>query len=172
MARTREQGPRRAVGEGELVSQPVQRGQVFWQRERRSGGLEDDGESPGEVPDDGKRRPLLVVSRDDLNRGNAVQVVPFYSQQLDKRRKQKSCVFFAAGEAGLPKDCVAKCDEMGSIDKIHLDFSEGQLGRVEAPKMKQVVDAIRYCIRDDTLSSQSRPATAKAKSEPAGGEPV
>jgi len=38
-------------------------------------------------PDEfGKQRPVVVVSRDQLNNGDAVLVVPFYSQQLEKRR--------------------------------------------------------------------------------------
>lgn len=98
-----------------------------------------------------KGRPILVVSRDELCHGHSVLVVPFYSQQLEVRRKQRNCVFFHAGEGGLAKNCVAKCDEVTIVDKDCFDFARGKLGRLNLDQMKRVVDAIRFVIRDDSL---------------------
>ncbi len=70
-------------------------------------------------------RPVLIVSRTEMNRGSGVVVVPFYSQQIEKRRALESCVFFQAGDGGLKKDCVAKCDEIGIRDISRLDTRRG-----------------------------------------------
>ena len=55
-----------------------------------------------------KRRPIVVISNNVLNNGDSVVAVPFYSQQLEKRRTQDWCVEFYQGEGGLEKNCVAK----------------------------------------------------------------
>jgi mRNA-degrading endonuclease toxin of MazEF toxin-antitoxin module len=59
----------------------------------------------------GKPRPVLIVSRTEVNGGIYV-IVPFFSEQLAKRKALAQCVFFASGEFGLEKDCVAKTDEV------------------------------------------------------------
>lgn len=127
------------------------RGELYLFKPRASsdGQLSIDGNTFGD-PECIKERPLLIVSRDDLNRGQSVLVVPFYSQQLDKRREFKSCVFFNAGESGLDKDCVAKCDEVGVFDRLELG---GKIGRASADKMEAIVEAIRWVIRDHTLAT-------------------
>ncbi len=105
----------------------------------------------GEVDNEENKegRPLLIVSRDDLNRGDTVVAVPFYSQQLEKRKLLKWCVFFKRGIAGLRKDCVAKCDEIAFYDKLDIDWRHGKLGRMNVDEMNAVAKAIRYVIRDD-----------------------
>jgi mRNA-degrading endonuclease toxin of MazEF toxin-antitoxin module len=126
-----------------VVTTPVERGQIYWLSLHLSGVVED-----GSLKD----RPVLIVSRDELNRGISVLAVPFYSQQLEKRSKFRSCVLFQAGESGLAKQCVAKCDEISIIEKAEIDFRRGPIGRAQPEKMRQIIDAIRYCIRDDTLT--------------------
>ncbi len=98
-----------------------------------------------------KDRPIVVVSRDDLNRGECVLAVPFYSQQLEKRKKFGFCAFFNSGEGGLLSDCVAKGDEITLLDKDEIDFPRGILGTFTAPQMVRVVNAVRYAMRDDSL---------------------
>ena len=51
-----------------------------------------------------KPRPLLIVSPVHLNGGLYVSGVPFYSQQVEKRRSFRTCVFFATSEFGLEKE--------------------------------------------------------------------
>jgi mRNA-degrading endonuclease toxin of MazEF toxin-antitoxin module len=126
-----------------VVTTPVQRGQVFRLLSQ---------EPPGAAPDVMANRPVLVVSRDELNRGSSVLAVPFTSQQLDKRASLPWCVTFLRGEAGLDKDCVAKCDQISVIDKTALDFRRGAIGRATTEKMQAVVKAVRYSIRDDSVT--------------------
>lgn len=97
-------------------------------------------------------RPVVIVSRDELNGGHSVLLVPFYSQQLEKRTKLKHCVHFAAGEAGLDKECVAKADEVTCLEKTEINLKAGPIGSVKAQKMEKIVEAIRYSVRDHTLA--------------------
>lgn len=114
----------------------VQRCELYWLKD---GGTEAE-----------KNRPIVIVSRDDLNAGNSVLAVPFYSQQLEKRRNQKFCASFNAGDGGLPKDCVAKCDEITLLDKDDIDFVRGRMGRFNGPQMERVIKSIRYALRDES----------------------
>ncbi|HEX7380253.1 MAG TPA: type II toxin-antitoxin system PemK/MazF family toxin [Pirellulales bacterium] len=98
---------------------------------------------------DGKQRPMVVVSRDELNRGHSVIVMPCYSQQLDKRSKLRYCVFLEAGEGGLDKDCVVKADEIATLDKTRFDATRGALGRLKPKRMAEIAAALRYVVRDD-----------------------
>ena len=98
-----------------------------------------------------KQRPVVIISRDDLNGGHSVLAIPFYSQQLDKRRSQENCVFFRAGEGGLSKACVAKPPPPQLIRKTELDSTIGPIGRFNAAQMAKRVLAVRYSVRDDDL---------------------
>jgi mRNA-degrading endonuclease toxin of MazEF toxin-antitoxin module len=45
--------------------------------------------------------PVVVVSREELNRGNWVVAVLITSKRFEERSKQPNCVPFRAGEFGL-----------------------------------------------------------------------
>jgi mRNA-degrading endonuclease toxin of MazEF toxin-antitoxin module len=94
----------------------------------------------------GKRRPVLIISNDVLNGGHSVLAIPFYSQQLDKRRGQKWCAEFAAGEAGLAKDCVAKTDEITLIDKLDIDLANGYVGKLDDSQLQRVIEALKWSL--------------------------
>lgn len=100
---------------------------------------------------EGKERPVVVVSRDPLNEGDFVVVVPFTTQKLERRKLLKNCVFFRAGQCGLLEDCVAKADEITRILTTEINWQKGKLGRLLVPDMAKIVRAIRYVIRDDDL---------------------
>lgn len=113
---------------------------------------------PLEFEEDGeKARPIVIVSRDELNRGDRVLAVPFYSQQVEKRAKQKWCALFKAGEGGLKKDCVAKGDEIQLIDPIEILWRRGKLGRFNADQMDRVIIAVRHALRDSALDKERAP---------------
>ena len=66
---------------------------------------------PGEIyladfPDAGPH-PVIVVSREELNRGHYVVVVVCTSSRFDARSQLPSCVPFKAGRFGFTVDCVA-----------------------------------------------------------------
>jgi len=94
----------------------------------------------------GKPRPVLIVSPVELNGGSYLSGVPFTSQQLEKRRTLRQCVWFAAGEFGLTSDCVVKADEVGFYKISDLRISEGPLGQVDETKMRLVSAALCYAL--------------------------
>lgn len=86
----------------------------------------------------GKPRIIVIVSHDILNGGHCVLAVPFYSQQMDKRRHQQWCSEFARGEGGLDCDCVAKADELSLIDKLDINLAQGPIGAFDNAQMSRV----------------------------------
>ncbi len=98
---------------------------------------------------DGKARPVLVVSRDALNRGHSLLVVPFYSQQLDQRSTLPWCSLFQIGEGGLDRKCVAKADELSRIDKLLVDLAAGPIGQFNPAQMGRVVEAMLWALQLD-----------------------
>jgi mRNA-degrading endonuclease toxin of MazEF toxin-antitoxin module len=104
---------------------------------------------------DGKERPVVIVSRDILNTGDYVVVVPFTARKLDTRKGLQSCAFFERGEGGLKEDCVAKADEVTRIRKTEIDWTKSPMGRLRGEQMKRIVRAVRYVIRDESLDEKT-----------------
>lgn len=106
---------------------------------------------PGEIYiaelEEAGRRPVLVVSREPLNRGNAVVVVAFTSARLEERKRLPNCVFFRAGEFGLTSDCVAQCERIASVFIDQLDPSP--IGTLDLTSLRSVVNAIGDVIDAD-----------------------
>jgi len=99
--------------------------------------------------DDGgliKDRPVLIVSREEINGGDYVVTVPFYSSGLAKKREMPQCVFFGAGAAGLEVDCVAKIDEIRVTAKSEIDFGRGSMGVVSKRQMALIFQALDFVV--------------------------
>ncbi|MEX0718842.1 MAG: type II toxin-antitoxin system PemK/MazF family toxin [Planctomycetaceae bacterium] len=94
----------------------------------------------------GRRRPIVIVSRNRLNGGHSVLAIPFYSQQLAKRVAQEWCVAFDRGDGGLDKPCVAKCDQLSLIDKLDIDLAAGPIGTFDAQQMRRLIDAVKWAL--------------------------
>lgn len=94
----------------------------------------------------GKPRPVLIVSPAHLNGGTYLTAVPFYSDQAQTKRSYRQCVFFARGEYGLEKDCVAKADEVSLYKFSELRIAEGQLGLVDGERMEEISIALSYAL--------------------------
>jgi len=92
------------------------------------------------------RRPVLIVSRQSLNRGRYVTIVPFTTSRLAERRRMPTCVFFRAGEFGLTADSVAQCDAIGSVHVGLLDLTREPRGKLDAVSHRSVIQAIGYTI--------------------------
>jgi mRNA-degrading endonuclease toxin of MazEF toxin-antitoxin module len=108
---------------------------------------------PGEVyiadfPEAGPH-PVIVVSREDLNRGHYALVVVCTSSRFAVRRQLPSCVPFQAGQFGFTVNCVAQCENILSIDKRQLDTSAGPIGVLDEMALREVVKAIGYVIESD-----------------------
>jgi mRNA-degrading endonuclease toxin of MazEF toxin-antitoxin module len=108
---------------------------------------------PGEVyiadfPEAGPH-PVIVVSREDLNRGHYALVVVCTSSRFAVRSRLPSCVPFRAGKFGFTVDCVAQCENILSIEKRQLDTGDGPIGVLDEMTLREVVKAIGYVIASD-----------------------
>ena len=93
--------------------------------------------------------PVIVVSREELNRGHYALVVVCTSARFTTRSKLANCVPFHAGEFGFTVDCVAQCENMLSIDKEQLDLTMGPMGTVDEAAMQKIIKAIGYVMQSD-----------------------
>jgi mRNA-degrading endonuclease toxin of MazEF toxin-antitoxin module len=81
--------------------------------------------TPGEVYEvadweGGEPRYVVVVSREQLNRGDYAVVVPVTSRRFALRSTLPNCVPFLAGEFGFTMDCVAQADQVGAVERWRL----------------------------------------------------
>ena len=93
--------------------------------------------------------PVVVVSREDLNRGNYALAVVCTSARFAVRSKLPDCVPFRAGEFGFAADCVAQCENVLSIDKAQLDSAVGPIGVLDDAALRDVIKAIGYVMESD-----------------------
>src|SRR5438874_11522255 len=104
---------------------------------------------PGEIywadlPDG--RRPVMTLSREDLNRGKYVVAVLCTTIKFAVRSTLPNCVPFQAGEFGLPYDCVAQGEPITFLDKSALDVGVGVIGTLDDVRMRTIVHAIGHII--------------------------
>lgn len=91
---------------------------------------------------EGGKRPFVVVSRDELNRGHYVVAVPLTSAKYKIRRELPHCVPFKAGEFGLKFDCVAQAELITFIEVADVDRDTGAIGFIDDDRWREVVRAI------------------------------
>ncbi|MBI4717987.1 MAG: type II toxin-antitoxin system PemK/MazF family toxin [Planctomycetes bacterium] len=93
-----------------------------------------------------KRRPIVVVSREELNRGGYVLAVPLTSSKLEIRRELSNCVFIEGRRIGLPKDCVAQLESVSLLAKEYLELEAGPLAALDPETMRAIIRALGYVI--------------------------
>ncbi len=108
---------------------------------------------PGEIyiadfPEAGPH-PVIVVSRENLNRGHYALVVVCTSSRFAVRSQLPSCVPFRAGQFGFKTNCVAQCENILSIDKTQLELGAGPVGVLDEEALRDVIKAIGYVIESD-----------------------
>jgi mRNA-degrading endonuclease toxin of MazEF toxin-antitoxin module len=91
--------------------------------------------------------PVIIVSREELNRGDRVVVVLCTSQKFAVRSTLPHCVPFQAGEFGFTKDCVAQCKNIFLVDENALDASP--FGSLSDIALRDVVKAIGHVLDSD-----------------------
>jgi mRNA-degrading endonuclease toxin of MazEF toxin-antitoxin module len=108
--------------------------------------------TPGEIyvaGTDAGIRPVVVVSREELNRGNWIVAVLITSARFSSRSSLPHCVPFRAGEFGLAKDCVAQAETISYIAIADLDLDQGVLGVLDEVRMRALIKAIGNVIASD-----------------------
>ncbi len=108
---------------------------------------------PGEIyvadfPQAG-RHPVIVLSREELNRGSYALVAFCTSARFATRSKLRHCVPFRAGQFGLTSDCVAQCENLLSIEQSQVDLSAGPIGVLDELSWRDVIKAIGYVMESD-----------------------
>jgi len=94
-------------------------------------------------------RPILIVSRESLNRGGYAVAVPLTSTHFERRRRLPTAVPFAAGQFGLLKDCVAQCEAVLTVEQSRIDTARGVVGVLDDQTMRDIVRAIGYVIESE-----------------------
>lgn len=89
---------------------------------------------------------VVVVSREELNGGNYVVVVPFTSRHLERRQRLRNCVLFPRGVPGLTGPCVADAQDITVAHLEDLDLESGMLGKLSSEQMRDVIRAIGYVV--------------------------
>jgi len=111
---------------------PVQRGDVLLASLQPTEGSEQSGV-----------RPVVVVSRDAINKNSPVVVVIPFTDAANKTRIYPSHVRFKAGVAGLTLESIALCEQIRAISKTRFRNLLGRLGRAE---MASIDAAIRITL--------------------------
>lgn len=85
-------------------------------------------------------RRVVVVSREQLNRGTFVFVVPFTTGRLAERRLLSNCAEFGAGDYSvIDRPCVAQAD---TLQPVRPDMLRGPFDRLSANDLNRVLAAI------------------------------
>jgi mRNA-degrading endonuclease toxin of MazEF toxin-antitoxin module len=107
---------------------------------------------PGEVYladlQEAGRHPVIVVSREELNRGHYVLVVPCTSARFATRSQLPNCVPFRPGQFGFTVACVAQCEQVFPLDLRETPLGE-PVGRLDDRTLRDVIKAVGFVIESD-----------------------
>jgi mRNA interferase MazF len=84
---------------------------------------------PSEGSEQGGTRPVVVVSRDALNKFSPVVVVCSITNAANKKKIYPSHVKVAAGMGGLRLDSIVVCEQVRAISKTRLKELLGHFDR-------------------------------------------
>ena len=107
---------------------PVQRGEVHFANLRPTQGAEQDGV-----------RPVVIVSRDAINRSSPVVIIVPFTDAANKTKVYPSHVRFKAGTAGLTMDSIAICEQIRAISKTRLTQRLGSLSRADMAAIEAAI---------------------------------
>ena len=93
---------------------------------------------PGRGSEQAGTRPALIIQNDVGNQFNSTTIVAAISTR--QARAYPFQVAVTAGESGLPRDSIVKCEQIQTIDQTRL----GRLvGALEAEKVSEVDFALQ-----------------------------
>lgn len=101
----------------------------------------------GEVWDinfaEGYTRPGIVVSRNELNRGRLLLVVPCTASDVVRRSRHTNNVLLQADTGGLSADSVAQVHLIQPVDRDWFISKRGTLGHEE---LGEVLQALAWAV--------------------------
>lgn len=108
---------------------------------------------PGEIYiadfDQAGPHPVIIISREELNRGRFALAVVCTSARFAVRSTLPNCVPFRAGQFGFTADCVAQCENILSIDIGQLDLVRGPIGNLDESALRDVIRAVGYVMESN-----------------------
>ena len=108
---------------------------------------------PGEIyllfEDEGKRRPVVVISREELNRGNYLLVVPLTTSRLEIRKGLPNTVLLKRSKHGIRKDSIAQAEMISCVSKDELLLTEGPISALDGETFRGLVRAVGYVMSAD-----------------------
>ena len=112
----------------------MRRGEVYWADLAPRSGSEQQG-----------RRPVIIVSNDQLNQiwnWKSLIVVPL-STSATQRTRTQSGIFLPLGTAGLPKECVALCHQLTTLDRSKF---VKRIGRLNLMRLNELEDGLKAAL--------------------------
>ncbi len=88
-------------------------------------------------------RPVVIVSRDAINRSSPVVIVVPVTSRANKNRIYPSHVEIRAGEAGLTSDSIALCEQVRAIAVSRLNKN---LGHLSNQRISQINAALKIAL--------------------------
>jgi mRNA interferase MazF len=88
-------------------------------------------------------RPVVVISRDALNRTSPNVVICPMTDAANKTKFYPSHVRVPAGTSGLKLDSIVVCEQVRAISKTRL---RGQLGKFEKAVMTSIEAAVKITL--------------------------
>lgn len=98
---------------------------------------------PVEGSEQGGTRPVVVVSRDALNKVSPVVVVCSITDAANKKKVYPSHVRVPAGAGGLTMDSIVVCEQVRAINKTRL---RRQLGSFDRAVMTSIEAALKITL--------------------------
>ncbi len=99
--------------------------------------------SPVEGSEQAGTRPVVVVSRDAINRNSSVVVVCPITDAANKKKLYPSHARVAKGNGGLTMDSVVVCEQIRSISVTRLKH---RMGTVDRATMTGIEAAIKITL--------------------------
>jgi mRNA interferase MazF len=98
---------------------------------------------PSEGSEQGGTRPVVVVSRDALNRFSPIVVICSITDAANKKKIYPTHVKVSAGTGGLRIDSIVICEQVRAISKTRL---KDQLGKFDKSVMTSIEAALKIAL--------------------------
>jgi mRNA interferase MazF len=98
---------------------------------------------PAQGSEQAGTRPVVIVSRDAINRSSPVLIIVPLTDRNNKIRIYPSHVEIKAGEGGATMDSIALCEQIRAIAKTRLTRN---LGHLPNAKISQINVALKIAL--------------------------
>src|SRR5437660_1750685 len=93
--------------------------------------------------------PVVVVSREELNRGDRVVAAIITSAKFAVRSQFANCAVLKNGQFGMTKDCVVQGESVFNAPTANLDLAAGPVGKLDELTLRDVIRAVGYVMAAD-----------------------